>query len=105
MKNKFQRDDKVRAIKLQSLRKEFENMRMKDSESMAKYSTRFLELVNQMKTHGEDISDQKIIDNILISVPEKFNPLVAVIEHTQDSSSMPSLKLFASLKSYEQRLS
>lgn len=31
-------------------------MRMKGSESLKDYSTRFLELVNQMKAYGEDMT-------------------------------------------------
>jgi hypothetical protein len=42
-------DKKVRAIKLQTLRRDFENMKMKENESVKDYSTRFLELLNQMK--------------------------------------------------------
>ncbi|KAK2974156.1 hypothetical protein RJ640_021447 [Escallonia rubra] len=93
LRNEFQGDDKVRAIKLQSLRKD-----LKD------YSSRFLELINQMKTHGEDISDQRIVEKILISLPEKFDHIVAVIEETKDLSTLSVQEVIASLKSYEQRM-
>ncbi|KAK2996036.1 hypothetical protein RJ640_002196 [Escallonia rubra] len=58
LRNEFQGDDKVRTIKLQSLRKDLENMKMKEDESLKDYSSRFLELINQMKTHGEDIGSK-----------------------------------------------
>ncbi|KAK3039306.1 hypothetical protein RJ639_026690 [Escallonia herrerae] len=51
LRNEFQGDDKVRAIKLQSLKKDLENMKMKEDESLKDYSSRFLELINRMKTH------------------------------------------------------
>jgi len=47
LQEEFQGDKKIRAIKLQTLRRDFENMRMKENESVKDYSTRFLELVNQ----------------------------------------------------------
>ncbi|KAK2969370.1 hypothetical protein RJ640_000642 [Escallonia rubra] len=104
LRNEFQGDDKVRAIKLQSLRKDLENMKMKEDESLKDYSSRFLELINQMKTHGEDISDRRIVEKTLISLPEKFDPIIAVIEETKDLSTLSVQEVMASLKSYEQRL-
>ncbi|KAK3020737.1 hypothetical protein RJ639_046021 [Escallonia herrerae] len=72
LRNEFQGDDKVRAIKLQSLRKDLENMKMKEDETLRDYSSRFLELINQMKTHGEDISDQRLVEKTLISLPKNL---------------------------------
>jgi hypothetical protein len=46
LQEEFQGDKKVRAFKFQTLRRDFENMRMKENESVKNYSTRFLELVN-----------------------------------------------------------
>ena len=42
----FQGDIKVRAIKLQTLKKEFENMKMRENENLKEYFSRFMELVN-----------------------------------------------------------
>ncbi|KAK3006696.1 hypothetical protein RJ639_017590 [Escallonia herrerae] len=104
LRNEFQGDHKVRAIKLQSLRMDLENMKMKKDESLKDYSSRFLELINQMKTHGEDISDRRIVETTLISLPEKFDPIIAVIEETKGLSTLSVQEVMASLKSYEQRM-
>jgi hypothetical protein len=103
LQEEFQGDKKVRAIKLQTLRRDFENMRMKENESVKDYSTRFLELINQMKAYGED-TDRRIVEKILISLHEKFDPMVVVIEETKDLSSLGVQELLGSLKSHEQRL-
>jgi hypothetical protein len=104
LQEEFQEDKKVRAIKLQTLRKDFENMKMKENESVKDYSTRFLELVNQMKAYGEDMIDHRIVEKTLISLHEKFDPVVAVIEETKDIFSLGVQELLGSLKSHEQRL-
>ncbi|KAI5417614.1 hypothetical protein KIW84_042290 [Lathyrus oleraceus] len=57
-----------------------------------------------MKSHGDTIDDRRIIDKILISLIEKFDPMVAVIEETKDLSTMYVQGLMGSLRSYEQRL-
>ncbi|KAA8541216.1 hypothetical protein F0562_025177 [Nyssa sinensis] len=80
-------------------------MKMKENETLNDFSTRFSELLNQMKTSGEDISDARIVEKILISLPEKFDAIVAVVEETKDISKLSIQELMGSLKSYEQRLS
>ena len=39
-----------------------------------------------MKSHGEEISDRRIIEKILISLPNKYDPIVAMVEKTKDLS-------------------
>ena len=37
-----------------------------------------------MKSHGDTIDDHRVVDKILISLTEKFDQTVAVIEETKD---------------------
>ena len=76
-------------------------MKMKENEILNEFSFR---LVNQMKPYGEEISDKRIVEKLLISLPNKFDPIVAVIEETKDLSLLNVQELFGSLKTYEQRL-
>ncbi|KAA8525231.1 hypothetical protein F0562_007086 [Nyssa sinensis] len=105
LQQEYQGDLKARTIKLQNLRRDFETMKMKENETLNDFSTRFSELVNQMKTYGEDISDARIVEKILISLPDKFDAIVVVVEETKDISKLSIQELMGSLKSYEQRLS
>lgn len=105
LQKEFGGDEKVRVIKLQTLRRDFENLKMNEKESLGEFNSRFIELTNQMKTYGEEISDQRMIEKILICLPERFNAIVAVIEQTKDISQMSIHELMGSLKSFEERLS
>jgi hypothetical protein len=78
-------------------------MRMKEHESVKNYSTRFLELVNQMKFY-EDMIDHRIVEKILINFHEKFDLIVVVIEEPKNFPSLGVQELLGSLKSHEQRL-
>ncbi|XP_073112132.1 uncharacterized protein [Elaeis guineensis] len=84
LQQEFQGDKKVRAVKLQSMKRNFENLKMKKNETLNEYFTKFMELVNQMKSYGDSIDDRRIIEKILITLPEKFDPVVAVIEEAKD---------------------
>ena len=51
-------DEKVRTINLQTLRREFQNLKMIESEKIDEYCTRVMNIVNEMRNHGDTISDQ-----------------------------------------------
>ncbi|XP_074328383.1 uncharacterized protein LOC141666292 [Apium graveolens] len=98
-------DAKVRTIKLQTLRRELENIKMKENETLNDFSTRFFELINQMKSFGEDITDKRQVEKILVCLPEKFNNIVSVIEEKKDLATLTIQELMGSLKSFEQTTS
>lgn len=56
----FQGDREAISIKLQRLTRDFENLKM-EGKSVKDYFYRVNEVVNQMRIHGEDISDEKIV--------------------------------------------
>ena len=105
LQEEFKGNEKVRTIKLQSLRREFENLKMKESETSKTYYSKIKELVNQMRAYGEEIPDKRIVEKILITVTDKFDPIVTTIESTKDLSTLSVTELMGSLEAYEQRLS
>ena len=59
METSYQGLDKVKTSKLQILRKDFESLSMKDLENVDTFYTRVVGLINQLKSHGEPIADQR----------------------------------------------
>nr|XP_011457580.1 PREDICTED: uncharacterized protein LOC105349489 [Fragaria vesca subsp. vesca] len=96
--------NEVRAIKVQSLRRDFEYTRMKDGEALDDYLTRLTNIVNQMKTYGEPLEDKRVVQKILISLSEKFDAVVYVIDLTKDIETLRVQKVIGCLKAYDQRL-
>ena len=76
---------------------------MKDSESIKDYFSRVIDVVNHMKTYGENIIDKRIVEKILISLPEKYEYIVAAIAESKDLSTLSMQQLMSSLLSHEQR--
>ncbi|GJS06698.1 retrovirus-related pol polyprotein from transposon TNT 1-94 [Tanacetum coccineum] len=59
--------DRGKAVRLLTLKREFELLRMKDD--VKYYSARMMDVVNQTRLHGEVVKDQKVAEKMMISVP------------------------------------
>jgi len=57
-----------------------------------------------LKSHGEDISDRRVVEKILRSLPSKYDSLVIPIEETKDLDTYIMDELQASLISHEHQL-
>lgn len=99
----YQGVEKVVTVKLQTLRRKFDCFVMKDSESMHEYFNRVMEVVNQMRKYGERLSDQKVVEKILRSLPKKYESAVAAIEESKNLSTLTIDELMGSLQSHEDR--
>ncbi|XP_049394550.1 uncharacterized protein LOC125858797 [Solanum stenotomum] len=79
-------DEKVRTINLQTLRREFQNLKMIESEKIDEYCTRVMNIVNEKRNHGDTISDQQVVEKILIIVTEKYEYIVPITKEMKDLS-------------------
>nr|KYP39142.1 hypothetical protein KK1_039570 [Cajanus cajan] len=53
LQEEFEGSEKVRAVKLQTLRRNFELLNMKESETVKNYYSKIKEIVNQMRAYGK----------------------------------------------------
>ncbi|XP_021828951.1 uncharacterized protein LOC110769305 [Prunus avium] len=102
LQQEFRGDKNVRSVKLQALRREFEYTRVHDDEPLSGYVTKLLELVNQMKAYGEVLTEQRIVQKLLISLSREYDSIAEVIEETKDTKSIGVQEVIGSLKSQEQ---
>lgn len=92
MRNKlvqcYSGDTLVKKAKLQSLRKKYENLSMKDNENVPLYISKVIVVTNEMKAYGETLSKQAIVDKILRSLTPQFDYTFVAIEHCKDTINM-----------------
>ncbi|XP_019431793.1 PREDICTED: uncharacterized protein LOC109338896 [Lupinus angustifolius] len=96
--------DKIKKVKLQSLRRQCELLNMEKGDRIGEYFTKILTITNNMKDYGESISDLMIIENIMRSLPQIFDFIVVTIEEEKDITTMKIEKLQSSLEARELRL-
>ncbi|CAL8990541.1 unnamed protein product [Prunus brigantina] len=78
-------------------------MRMREGEQLTAYLTRLNELINQMKTFGEVLSNERLVQKVLISLSRVYDPICLVIENTKSLETIELQEVIAILKSQEQR--
>ncbi|XP_039138844.1 uncharacterized protein LOC120276185 [Dioscorea cayenensis subsp. rotundata] len=98
------RNPKVVAIKLQTLRQDFENLRIKNTETVQNYITRVIDLGNQMKSLGDTISEAMVVGKLLRSLGPKFNHVVIAIEESKDLTKLTMEDVSGSLVAHKARL-
>nr|KYP39136.1 hypothetical protein KK1_039563 [Cajanus cajan] len=70
---------RVRQIRLQTLRGEFECLNMEDKEQVSEYITRVEKLANQLGRNGEPMPASRIVEKILRSLTDDFESIACVI--------------------------
>ncbi|XP_022637664.1 uncharacterized protein LOC111241828 [Vigna radiata var. radiata] len=96
--------EKIKRVKLQILRRQYELLQMEDGDRIGEYFNKILTITNQMKGCGESITELMIIEKIMRSLPQKFDPKVVAIELSKDLSKMQIEELQSSLEAHEMRL-
>jgi hypothetical protein len=78
--NSYEGNEKVKDAKLQTYRMQFEQLKMKEDETVGKFFLRVEEMVNAMKALGETIEEPSLVHKILRSLPDRSNLKVSAIE-------------------------
>ncbi|KAM2280970.1 hypothetical protein ACFX1S_041627 [Malus domestica] len=104
LQQEYRGDVKVRKVKLQSLRHDFEYTRMREDEPLNDYFSTLFDVVTQMKTFGEDLPNERIMQKLLISLTKPYDSIMSVIEETKDIDTLSVQDVLASLNAFDQRL-
>jgi len=105
LETSYQGVSKVKTVKLQNLRRDFKNLKMKDNESVDTFRTQVMSVVNQLRQYGDDVENKRVIEKVLRSLPKKFEPVVVPIEEFKDLSQIHIDELTGSLVAHESRIS
>jgi hypothetical protein len=90
-------------MQILNLRRQFEGLQMKENETIKDFSSQISKLVNQVRLLGEDFPDSRIVEKVLVSLPEKFEHKICSLEDSKDFSEMSLQELVNALQAVEQR--
>ncbi|KAG7543596.1 Zinc finger CCHC-type [Arabidopsis thaliana x Arabidopsis arenosa] len=103
LEHSYQGNEKVKTVRLQSLRREFENLKMKEGENVKAYSDRIQAVANQMRALGEGKSDFDLVVKMLASMPKSYASLSSLMEETKDLKTVTYAELIGSLEAHEKK--
>ncbi|GMI95025.1 hypothetical protein HRI_003171800 [Hibiscus trionum] len=84
-----------------NLLREFEIKKMKESELVKEYAEELVKIVDRVRMLGKKFSDKKIVEKILVTLPEKFEPTISSLKNTKDLSSTTLEELLTSMQDSE----
>ena len=103
LRREFRGDKKVRVVKLQAIRADFEYMRMSENDSIDNYLAKFFEVVNDLKSLGEEVTETRLVQKLLMSLCRRYKSIVSIIEETRDLDVLRIEEVITSVKVFDKR--
>ncbi|KAH9793968.1 DUF4219 domain-containing protein [Citrus sinensis] len=103
LKSKYEGDERIKGMQVLNLIREFELQRMKDSETIKDYSDRLLSIANKVRLLGSEFTNSRIVQKILVTVPERYEATITTFVNTKDLSKISLAELLNALQAPDQR--
>ena len=92
-------------MQVMNLIQELEMSIMKESQTMKDYAEQLLNIVNKMRLYGKEFSNERIVQKILVTLPEKYKATISSLENSKNLSSISLAELVNVFQALEQRSS
>ncbi|XP_017438417.1 uncharacterized protein LOC108344493 [Vigna angularis] len=103
LKREYTGDEKIRSMQVLNLMREFELQRMKESDTIKEYSDKLLGIAKKIKLLESNFTDSRIVEKILVTVPERYEAYIASLENTKDISKITLVEVIHAFQAQEQR--
>ncbi|RVX08755.1 hypothetical protein CK203_011054 [Vitis vinifera] len=83
LKEMYLGSDRIRQMQILNMKRQFEVLRIKDNESIKEYVDRLMEVVNKIRLLGEDLTNQRVVEKVLVSLPERLKSKLSSLENSK----------------------
>ncbi|XP_060212015.1 uncharacterized protein LOC132639593 [Lycium barbarum] len=101
LKKEFDGRDRVKTVKLLTLKREFEMLRIKEGDTVKDYSAKLLEIVNKIRLFGEVFPNSKAVEKMMISLLVRFESKISAKEESCDLKTLSVAELISKLQAQE----
>ena len=101
LKLEYQGSDRTKQMQVLNLKKNFEFLTMQEDETITKYSDRIALIVNKIRSLGEEFPDARIVEKVLVTLPERFESKISSLEKSRDLSQISLTELMNALQAQE----
>nr|KYP60815.1 hypothetical protein KK1_023229 [Cajanus cajan] len=84
LKEGYAGDERIRSMQVLNLMREFEIQKMKETGTIKHYSDKLLGIANKVRLLGTQFLDSRIVEKILVTIPERYEASIAALENTKD---------------------
>ena len=91
----------VKSSKINLLVHNYELFKMDPNESISAMFTRFTDIINGLKCLGRNYTNADLVQKVLRSLPDKWDPKVTAIQEAKDLNNLPLDELMGSLITHE----
>ena len=95
--------ERVKKVKIQTLKREFEMLTMREEDSVADFAAKLTRLVAHMWSLGEKIAEGIIVSKLLCATPAKYDPITSSMEQFGGIDTMTLDEAIGSLKIHEDK--
>ncbi|XP_052480565.1 uncharacterized protein LOC128034977 [Gossypium raimondii] len=103
LKEEFQGTERTRQQQLLNLRRDFENLKMREEETVKQYADRIMAVVNSIRLLGEHFDEARIVEKVLSTLPERYEAKISSLEDSRDLASISLTELINTFYAQEQR--
>ncbi|XP_031259269.1 uncharacterized protein LOC116117370 [Pistacia vera] len=103
LKEEFGGSDTTKGMQVLNLRREIEMLKMQESETVKEYVDRLMNVVNKIRLMGEEMTDKRIVEKVLVSLPERFESKISSLEDSEDLTQITLTDLVYALQAQEQK--
>ena len=98
MKEEYQGNVRTKQMLVLNLRREFEMQKMKETKVVKDYTDRLLMLVNKIMMLGEEFFDTRVVEKLLVTLPERFESKISSLAESRDLSIITLSELINALQ-------
>ncbi|XP_039129027.1 uncharacterized protein LOC120265208 [Dioscorea cayenensis subsp. rotundata] len=96
--------ERIKEAKIQTLRSEFEGLRIREAETVDDFATKLTTIVNKIRALGDKMEEAYVVKKLLRAVPSKFIHIASTIKQFSNLQTMTVEEVIGSLKAHEERL-
>ncbi|XP_049397380.1 uncharacterized protein LOC125861558 [Solanum stenotomum] len=93
LKAEYEGDDRIKGMQVLNLIRDFKLQKMRESKTIKEYSNRLMSIANIVRLLGSEYKDSRIVEKILVNVPERFEATITTLENTKDLSKITLAEL------------
>ncbi|XP_022860298.1 uncharacterized protein LOC111380868 [Olea europaea var. sylvestris] len=96
LQEEYRGNARTRQMQVLNLRREYETLKMKDSESVKEYSDRLMRVVNQIRLLGDDLPNKRVVEKVegalFVKGKHKVQTSYGVKKHQQEKKRVEGSK-------------